>query len=83
MRAVILTLSTALVLGAAGPASAQLSGGVGSSNAANQSFQQQNAMRGLQQQQTFNNNQVNAQQRTNQMYENSGANPGYITRRSR
>ena len=39
------------------PALAQLSGGVGSSNAANQAFQQQNALRGFQQQQTFNNNQ--------------------------
>lgn len=79
-----LALSCALMLGLAGPASAQLSGGVGSSNAANQSFQQQNSMRGMQQQQTFNNNQLNAQQRTNQHYNNTSLNPGgYIRRRHR
>ncbi|MCE4224424.1 hypothetical protein HCU64_11735 [Methylobacterium sp. C25] len=79
-----LALSGALALALAGPACAQLTAGVGSSNAANQSFQQQNAMRGMQQQQTFNNNQLNAQRRSDHLYNNSNANPGgYIGRRHR
>ena len=84
MRARTLALSSALVLAGLSPAFAQLSGGVGSSNAANQAFQQQNSFRGLQQQQTFNNNQINGQIRTNQMYNNSSVGPqGYIPRRRR
>lgn len=83
MRARTIVLSSALVLAGLAPAFAQLSGGVGSSNAANQSFQQQNSFRGLQQQQTFNNNQVNGQIRSNQLYNNSGATGGYVRRRQR
>mgnify|MGYP004714279293 CR=1 FL=1 len=72
------------MLGLAGPASAQFSGGVGASNAANQSFQQQNCMRGMQQQQNFNNNQMNAHRTTDRLYNNTSANPGgYIRRRHR
>ncbi|GLS43236.1 hypothetical protein [Methylobacterium brachythecii] len=79
-----LVLSGALALPLAGPASAQLTAGVGSSNAANQSFQQQNAMRGMQQQQTFNNNQMNAHRTTDRLYNNTSINPGgYIRRRHR
>ena len=58
MRSPALALSSALLLAAGlSPASAQLSGGLGSANATNQSFQQQNALRGVQQQQNFNANQ--------------------------
>lgn len=59
MRTPTLVLSSALLIAAGlSPASAQLSGGaIGSANATNQSFQQQNAMRGMQQQQNFNANQ--------------------------
>ncbi|GEP08275.1 hypothetical protein [Methylobacterium gnaphalii] len=79
-----LALSCAVVLGLAGPANAQFSGGVGSSNAVNQSFQQQNSMRGIQQQQTFNNNQMNAHRTTDRLYNNTSSNPGgYIRRRHR
>ncbi|GEO98431.1 hypothetical protein [Methylobacterium haplocladii] len=82
MRARILVLSSALVLAGLSPAFAQLSGGVGSSNAANQSFQQQNSFRGLQQQQTFNRNEANAQNRSNQLYNNSNAgSQAYVPRR--
>jgi hypothetical protein len=67
-----------------GPAFAQLSGGVGSSNAANQSFQQQNSFRGLEQQQTFNRNEASSQNRSNQLYNNSNAGTlGVVPRRRR
>jgi hypothetical protein len=86
IRAAVLAVAVVPVLAIVQPACAQISGGVGSSNAANQSFQQQNALRGVQQQQTFNNNQINAQQRTNQLYDNSNtaSGPGgFAPRRSR
>ena len=68
MRAPTLFLSSALMLAAGlSPALAQLSGGVGSSNAANQSFQNQNQFRGQQQQQNFNANQNRLQNSTNQL----------------
>lgn len=75
MRAPHLALVSALVLAAGSlPASAQLSGGVGASNAANQSFQQQNQMRGMQQQQQFNANQNRLQNSTNSV--NAGMRTG-------
>ncbi len=84
MRVPTLVLSSVLVLTGLTPALAQISGGVGSSNAANQAFQQQNAFRGLEQQQTFNRNEANAQNRNNQLYNDSGAGgQGYIPRRRR
>ncbi|GJE56161.1 MULTISPECIES: hypothetical protein [Methylobacterium] len=84
MRALSLVLSSILVHATTIHASAQLSGDVGSSNAANQSFQQQNSFRGLQQQQTFNRNEANAQNRSNQLYNNSSVgSQGYIPRRRR
>ena len=74
MRAKTFVVVWSFVLGAGlCPASAQLSGGNGSSNAANQSFQQQNTIRGVQQQQTFNNNQGRLNSSVNQM--NAGPRP--------
>ena len=69
MRAPALALTAALLLAAGlSPASAQLSGGaVGSANATNQSFQQQNANRNMQQQNNFNANQNRLQNSTNSM----------------
>lgn len=63
------------------PASAQLSGGVGSSNAANQSFQQQNQMRSIQQQQTVQGNEMRMQNQRNQLYNGSRVNDGGVRRR--
>lgn len=82
MRYPVLRLIAAAALAlAAGPASAQLSGGVGSSNAANQSFQMQNQMRGMQQQQTFQNNQNRLQSDSNRMYDCAPAGSAPIRRR--
>lgn len=84
MRATTLLLVSSLVLAAGStPGLAQLSGGVGSSNAANQSFQQQNSFRGLQQQQTFDNNQNRLQIQTNQMNAGPRNTGPYVGRRFR
>lgn len=84
MRATILALSSAFLLAAgAAPALAQLSGGVGSSNAANRAFQQQNTVRGIQQQQTFNSNQNRLQTQTNQMNAGAGNTGAYVAPRRR
>lgn len=63
------------------PASAQLSGGVGSSNSTNQSFQIQNQMRGIQQQQTVQGNEMRMQNQRNQLYDGSRVNDGGVRRR--
>ena len=63
------------------PALAQLSGGLGSSNSANQSFQMQNQMRGMQQNQTFQNNQVNSQMQRDRLYNPPSTNDGMVRRR--
>jgi len=75
------TLTTIILLASLSPALAQLSGGVGSSNAANQSFQLQNQIRGLQQQQTFDTNQTRMQIERNQLYNQPQSQPGVILRR--
>ena len=51
------------------PAAAQLSGGNDSSNLTNQSFQTQNQIRGIERQQTFENNQTRMQIQRNQSFE--------------
>lgn len=79
MRAPVLALALVLTAGLT-PASAQISGGVGSSNAANQSFQQQNSMRGMQQQQNFNNNQNQMRSQNNRMFNNTGTSGAYLRR---
>lgn len=82
MRNPVPSLVTAAALAlAAAPASAQLSGGVGSSNAANQSFQLQNQLRGMQQQQTFQNNQNRLRMDSNRMYDRAPAGSAPIRRR--
>ena len=75
------TLTILALLAGLTPAYAQLSGGVGSSNAANQQFQLQNQIRGLQQQQTFDTNQTRMQIDRNQIYNRPVREPGIILRR--
>ncbi|GJE29520.1 hypothetical protein [Methylobacterium organophilum] len=61
-------LAAAALLAGAGPSLAQISGGNASSNFTNQSFQNQNQIRGLQQQQTFENNQTRMQIQRNELF---------------
>lgn len=62
-------LATTTLLAGVAPAAAQLSGGNDSSNLTNQSFQTQNQIRGVERQQTFENNQTRMQIQRNQSFE--------------
>lgn len=82
MRPPTQMLTTTLVLLAGlTPAAAQLSGGVGSSNNANQSFQLQNQLRGIQQQQTVQGNESRMKSQRDQLFDSPRANGAYIRSR--
>ena len=65
-------LSLLFLAAASLPASAQLSGSVGSSNAANRSFQLQNQIRSVQRQQTFDSNQTRMRMDSDRLYSAPG-----------
>ena len=73
----VLSAATAALtlLAGVGPAAAQLSGGNDSSNLTNQSFQLQNQIRGIERQQTFENNQTRMQIQRNQTFEQQPIGP--------
>ena len=76
MRAPIFAALSALtLLAGVAPAAAQLSGGNDSSNLTNQSFQTQNQIRGIERQQTFENNQTRMQIQRNQSFEPGPSGP--------
>ncbi|KQP55169.1 hypothetical protein ASG40_09245 [Methylobacterium sp. Leaf399] len=63
-----LSLATALFLAAASPALAQLSGNPDSLNATNERLSNQSQIRGIQQQQQFENNQMRMQIQRNDAF---------------